>query len=1022
MLSVATVKSAGGAAAYFGKDDYYTSEHSSELSAWAGKGAEVLGLSGEVTSAAFEAILNGELPDGTKVNQVANRQVGTDLTFSMPKSASVMAYVAGDKRILEAHLAAVKATMKWVEKTLAETRDYSRNRNGEPVKTGNLTYAIFQHDTSRKLDPQGHLHVVVAAITQTKDGKWQALWNSPLWKNNTLIGAAYHARMREELGKLGYQTEITGKHGQFEIKGVPANVLEAFSQRREEILAKAAQIGVSSPKGQDKVVVNTRDAKLNVEDRSALRKEWQATAAKIGFDGKDLIASALERSGSTTEKPIGFIARVHEIVSSVQGTIGAYFQPADPLLTNGLARVLISPEQLRTELAVASAIRQLGQREAAFPKGDILKTALNYGLQGVTIDRAEQRMMTLIEKGQLIPGASHRLDGEFTHITTPQHVAQERKLLAGIDLGRDASTSIMAGSDVSERLKAIPSEHAPSAEQLAATTLALSTSDRIVLIQGVAGAGKTTLISGIKTLAAEEGRETVGLAFANKMVSTLRSEAGIKAQTVSSFVNAHLKGALAGQDEAYEQSREELAGKVFVLDEASLVSNEAMNNLVTIANTFEVDRLIMVGDFKQLQSIDAGKAFHLVQSHEPAMATLAISQRQKTEHMQQVAALSRAGKFREAFEVLGPRVQSEGDRYLEKAADKWLALSGEERERTALYASGRLARRELNKLTQDGLKAEGSLLGEGLTLTTLEKVNTTREELRYQQTYAKGQVLEVARNTARNSRSGGLARGRYDVLDVNAKGQVILQTGKGMKFSFDPRKIDPTDKSDALQLYSTEQVTLYEGDRIIWGANDKPRGIDNADQARVLSITDTHVKVENSSGQVLEIDRSDKMLERLGLAYAINMHQAQGMTTDKGIGVLHSAETNLATQRLSYVMMTRVREDIEIVTNDSDRLMETISRNAGDKLSALEMNGEKVISNSASSVHVRMGLNHGTGGGAGLGIDPGKAGFSPTIPGELVAASKNDASLAAAGFAEHLKVGEPAKDVDLPERNIERSR
>jgi len=228
MLSVAAVKSAGGAASYFGKDDYYTGEHSSETSTWGGKGAEELGLSGEVKASAFETILRGILPDGTGVNQTPKRTIGTDLTFSMPKSASVMAYVAGDKRILDAHMSAVKTTMTWVEKTMAEARDYSRSRNGEPVRTGNLVYAIFQHDTSRKLDPQGHLHVVIAAITKTAGGTWQALWNNPLWKNNSAIGSAYHAAFREKLQELGYETNLTGKHGQFEIAGVPKAVLEEF--------------------------------------------------------------------------------------------------------------------------------------------------------------------------------------------------------------------------------------------------------------------------------------------------------------------------------------------------------------------------------------------------------------------------------------------------------------------------------------------------------------------------------------------------------------------------------------------------------------------------------------------------------------------------------------------------------------------------------------------------------------------------------------------------------------------------
>ena len=242
MLSIAPVRSAAGAANYFAKDDYYTVEGSSEVSLWAGEGATDLGLSGEVTKDGFEAILNGSLPDGEAVAQVENRRAGFDLTFSMPKSASVMAYVAGDKRILAANMAAVAKTMAWVEKNLAEGRRDVEGRK-VPVQTGNLVYALFQHDTSRALDPQGHIHAVIANLTRMPGGKWQALHADKLWSRNTVIGAIYHAHLRGELERLGYSLDMKGKHGTFEIAGVPKAVLAEFSQRRAEILERATHLG-----------------------------------------------------------------------------------------------------------------------------------------------------------------------------------------------------------------------------------------------------------------------------------------------------------------------------------------------------------------------------------------------------------------------------------------------------------------------------------------------------------------------------------------------------------------------------------------------------------------------------------------------------------------------------------------------------------------------------------------------------------------------------------------------------------
>ena len=522
MHSIASVGSAGGAAQYFAKDDYYLGEGPGELSEWGGKGAAELGLDGEVKRADFENLLNSILPDGTLVNGAENKSHGLDLTFSLPKSASVLALVAGDSRILEAHRAAVTATMVWAEQKFAEARDYSRVRKGEPIKTGNLVYALFEHDTSRKLDPQSHIHVVVAAITQTAQGQWKALWNGELWRNNSVIGSAYHAFSRAEMEKLGYETRLTGKHGQYEISGVSKEVIQAFSRRREEIVQKSAELGISTPQGQDRVVVNTRDAKLNVDDKEALRADWHRRAAQLGFDCKPLIEAAIARSVTHYEQTLGSPERVQSILGELRDTLGQYFRASDPLATNGMKRIGLTPSELRTEIAVASAVRIHGQREAAFPINQIAKTALDLGLKDVTADKVDARISRLIRNDLVVPGVTDRIDGLISHVTTHEHIAQERQLLTEIDKGRGAQLPALNPAMVTQRLQDAAAERPLNGEQLGAATLALTTRDRISVIQGVAGAGKTTLIEAVSKVAREEGKEVLGLAFANKMVGMLR--------------------------------------------------------------------------------------------------------------------------------------------------------------------------------------------------------------------------------------------------------------------------------------------------------------------------------------------------------------------------------------------------------------------------------------------------------------------------------------------------------------------
>lgn len=127
-VSIGRVHSPGKAADYFANDNYYTAEQSEAASVWMGEGSRDLGLSGTVEASVFEKILDGKLPDGTQVNNPETRDYGRDFTFSMPKSASLLALVSGDSRILAAHVQAVKETMAWAEKILRKRAFMSAGR------------------------------------------------------------------------------------------------------------------------------------------------------------------------------------------------------------------------------------------------------------------------------------------------------------------------------------------------------------------------------------------------------------------------------------------------------------------------------------------------------------------------------------------------------------------------------------------------------------------------------------------------------------------------------------------------------------------------------------------------------------------------------------------------------------------------------------------------------------------------------------------------------------------------------
>src|SRR3546814_16210711 len=137
--------------------------------------------------------------------------------------------------------------------------------------------------------------------------------------------------------------------------------------------------------------------------------------------------------------------------------------------------------------------------------------------------------------------------------------------------------------------------------------------------------------------------------------------------------------------------------------------------------------------------------------------------------------------------------------------------------------------RELHALTRScptrrSPDLEGSIKGEALQLTVYDRVNTTREELRYASTYRPGQTLEVGRGGAQDV---GIQAGRYDVLKVHASGKVDLADGR-RRIRFDPQKLSPAAQRDRLQLSEQKPLDIHEGDRIRSPANDKGRGLTNA--------------------------------------------------------------------------------------------------------------------------------------------------------------------------------------------------
>jgi conjugative relaxase-like TrwC/TraI family protein len=155
----------------------------------------------------FRALLDGRIDDqqlGTFRDGQLEHRPGWDVTLSAPKSVSIMAEVAGDRRLITAHGEAVKTAMAHVERHMAATRI----RDGGSIAreaTGNLVVASFQHGTSRAHDPQLHTHDVIMNATQGQDGAWRSLEPHAIYQLQKQIGAIYRQELALKVRELGYE-------------------------------------------------------------------------------------------------------------------------------------------------------------------------------------------------------------------------------------------------------------------------------------------------------------------------------------------------------------------------------------------------------------------------------------------------------------------------------------------------------------------------------------------------------------------------------------------------------------------------------------------------------------------------------------------------------------------------------------------------------------------------------------------------------------------------------------------------
>jgi conjugative relaxase-like TrwC/TraI family protein len=186
MLSIYTLKSASDAFNYYQKGDYYTTDGVEGHSFWFGKGAESLNLAGTVDFDIFKDLLEGRFPDGSLMQNTARGEYhrpGYDLTFSAPKSVSILALIGGNKEVLQAYRESIEEVLAKIEQKYGACRNKEKGIT-KIENTGNMVFAVFEHADTRAGDPGLHHHCVLLNMTKRSDGEWRTLFADEIYTIN----------------------------------------------------------------------------------------------------------------------------------------------------------------------------------------------------------------------------------------------------------------------------------------------------------------------------------------------------------------------------------------------------------------------------------------------------------------------------------------------------------------------------------------------------------------------------------------------------------------------------------------------------------------------------------------------------------------------------------------------------------------------------------------------------------------------------------------------------------------------
>lgn len=430
----------------------------------------------------------------------------------------------------------------------------------------------------------------------------------------------------------------------------------------------------------------------------------------------------------------------------------------------------------------------------------------------------------------------------------------------------------------------------------------LSSRDRIHGIQGVAGAGKTTVLESIRAAVETQGYEVEGLAPTSRAAKQLE-QAGVHSGTLQGFL-------ARSQDTPPEQHR------FFFVDESSLASTNQVRDF--LRRLGPDDRVLLVGDTRQHQGVEAGRPFQQLQEAEMRTAKLEEIVRQKDPFLKSEVELLAKGQTAAAIESLKKRGKvneiANPQERIHAIARKYVA----NRERTLIVSPDNKSRHALNAVVRQELKASGAIGTEEHSLSVL----VPRQDMTgAERTWARGYETQDVVRYSRGSRLTGLEAGSYArVIGINGpENLVTIQTANGNQVTYDPKRLS------GVTVYQSVEREFSTGDRIQFTAPDKQLGVANRELGTIQKIDpDGNMSLRLEDGRQIQFNAMQH--PHFDHGYAVTSHSSQGLTADQVlINVDTAMHPDLLSSRFAYVAVSRASNSAEIYTNDATDLGHKLS-------------------------------------------------------------------------------------------------